>query len=320
MTSADCSEVLRSLRNETQVAALRRVVRLGLEKHGWLKRTSEPEADSGWRAEQVDLVACEALRAFPGRNWESSPADEVFDQFVDLAVMNRQSNRSHSFENSAELFLAGRRGHEYRARPADNADKSGIVLLAYGLCLAASAPVAAFVAALMNAWGIKKGTALTSNKDFHDFVSTMTSCALFLPLAYLQSRIRVLRAMPTVATGYLAILLLCAGFVFIEYRLAYGFVIAKQLDLPFSVSSAVGSLFDDAKSRWLYSGTFVVIAIALLQYSRFIGKLLPEEVEYSDELASFLSTAIVTTIAVVVSAVIKLLLLIASWPLQRWAG
>ena len=320
MTSADYSEALRArLRNESQVTALRRMVLLGLEKHGWLKHTSDPDADSGWRAEQVDFVACEAVMAFPGRDWVSTSADETFDQFVALAVWNRQTNRTHSFANSAELFLAGNRAYDHRAQ-VDTGDKSGVVLLAYGLCLAASAPVAAFVTALMNAWGVKKGTTLTSNKDFHDFVGIMTSCALFLPMVYIQRRIRVLRALPTVATRFLPILLLCALFVFIEYRLAYDFVFAQQLDLPFSVSGALGSLLDDARSRWLYSGIFVVIALAVLQYSRFIGNLLPEEIEYSDDMASFLSNVIITVIAVAVSAAIKVLLLIVSWPLQRWVG
>ena len=110
----------RILDNGPQAAALRQLVRSALEKQGWLKSADlqDPknrEANLRWHAEQVDLVALEAIRAFAGRDWESNIADDRFYEFIDLALMNRQSNRHHSFANSAELFLSGRRGSEYRA-------------------------------------------------------------------------------------------------------------------------------------------------------------------------------------------------------------
>jgi hypothetical protein len=308
----------RDLEDGARATALRRIVRVALEKQGWLKPTPQvddrnTEADHGWRAEQVELVAFEASKAFPGRDWQLNGADDQFEEFIDLAVMNRQSNRLHSFANSAELFLAGHRGREYRAGyNAPLPDKSGYVLLSYGLCLVASAPVAAFIASLTVASGLKRGTAFVSSRDFQDFVSLITSCALFLPLAYMTKRVRILRGMPAVAPKYLPMLVLLALVIFVEYRLVYDFSIAKQLGLPSSMGRGIGSLLDDARNRWLYSGTFVVISLALLQYSRFIGRLIPEEIEYSDELASALNTGVVTVISVIVSAIIKLLLVVAS--------
>ena len=126
--------------------------------------------------------------------------------------------------------------------------------------------------------------------------------------------------MPVVTPRYLPFLLLFALLIFIEYRLAYSLFYVNQDDLTLSIRRDLVSLFHDARDRWLYSGAFVVISIALLQYSRFIGRLIPQEVEdVSGELASFLEAAIVSTLAVVVSALIKLLLLVASWPV-RGAG
>jgi hypothetical protein len=298
-----------------QAAALRPLVQAALVRQQWLGGPSDPRAESDWAAEQVDLVALEALRAFPGRDWASSSSpDDLFDEFIDLALMNRQSNRENSFANSAELFLAGHRGREYRAGYYDPplGVRSAYVIAIYGLCLAATAPIAAFIAAMMLSSAIKKGTALASNRDFQDFVNLITSCALFLPLAYLSSRVRVLRATPRIITSYLPIVLLVAFGVFVEFRLVYELVIAKQMALSFSVRQSLGSLLQDARDRWLYSGTFVVISLVLLQYSGLIGRLLPEEIELSDELASFLMTVIVTVIAVAVSAVIKVLLIVVS--------
>jgi hypothetical protein len=309
----------RHLDSGAQATALRHIVGIALEKQGWLKPTAQVkdrhrEADRGWRAEQVELVALEASKAFPGRNWESNGADDQFEEFIDLAVMNRQSNRLHSFVGSAELFLAGHRGMEYRAGyNAPLPDKSGYVLLSYGLCLVASAPPAAFIAALTIALGLKRGTAFVASRDFQDFVSIIISGALFLPMAYMAKRVRMLRGMPAVAPKYLPILVLVALVIFVEYRLVYEFFMAKQLALPFSVRHGIGSLLQDARDRWLYSGTFVVISLALLQYSRFIGRLIPQEIEEtSDELASALHAGIVTVISVVVSAIIKLVLLVAT--------
>jgi hypothetical protein len=172
--------------------------------------------------------------------------------------------------------------------------------------------VAAFIASLTVASAHKKGTAFVSSRDLQDFVSLITSCALFLPLAYMTKRVRILRGMPAVAPKYLPMLVLLALVIFVEYRLVYDFFIAKQLGLPSSVGRGIGSLLDDARNRWLYSGTLVVISLALLQYSRFIGRLIPEEIEYSDELASALNTGVVIVISVVISALIKLLLVVAS--------
>jgi hypothetical protein len=321
--ATSCHALTRLERDVTRTTGLqqlpfRRIVRVALEKQGWLRPTPQAqgrntEADRGWRAEQVELVALEASKAFPGRDWELNGADDQFEEFIDLAVMNRQSNRLHSFANSAELFLAGHRGREYRAGyNAPPPDKSGYVLLSYGLCLVASAPVAAFIASLTVASGLKRGTAFVSSRDFQDFVSLITSCALFLPLAYITKRVRVLRGMPAVAPKYLPLLIVLALVIFAEYRLVYEFFIAKQLGLSFSMGNSIGSLLADARERWLYSGTLVVISLALLQYSRFIGRLIPEEIEYSDELASALNTGIITVISVVVSAIIKFVLIVVS--------
>jgi len=121
VAGSSLSEAQRLLDNGAQARRIRctGLVHSALVKYDWLEPLDldDPNFQSNlrWHGEQADLVAIEALRAFPERVWGSNDADDRFEQFIDLAVMNRKSNRLHSFANSAELFLAGHRADEYRA-------------------------------------------------------------------------------------------------------------------------------------------------------------------------------------------------------------
>lgn len=117
---------------------------------------------------------------------------------------------------------------------------------------------------------------------------------------------------PLVAPKYLPVLVLLALVIFIEYRLCYEFVLSNQLGLSFQLSHEVTSLLADARQGWLYSAPLVVVGVFLLQHSRFVGRLIPEAIEEIDEIASRVSAGIVIVFAIVVSAIIKLVLVVAS--------
>jgi hypothetical protein len=134
---------------------------------------------------------------------------------------------------------------------------------------------------------------------------------MFYPVAHFMKRVQTART-PVVPSAYLPILLLLALLIFVEFRLAAELFVAVRLGLPFSFSAGFGSLLADARQRWLYSTPFVVIGLSLLQHLRFIRKFVPEPLEEWDQAASAFSAAVIAVIAIAVSAVIKLLLMVAT--------
>jgi len=317
-------------------AALMQLIRSVIEKRA--------VGDATQRDTAVSLVAVAARIEFPERAWERyGKADEEFENFIAIALIDL--GHTGWFENTSkffQLYKALRLDVENGVVPWDAADhiermlravvakdpehplskhyaswlslltdRSGYIMRIYAVGLAAGAPVAALAAVVLTSIAMKIGTPFANDADVQDLIGALISGTMFYPVAHFMKKVQTART-PVVPSVYLPILLLLALLIFVEFRLATEFFVAVRLGEPFSVSAGFGSLLSDATQRWLYSTPFVVIGLSLLQHLRFIGKFVPEPLEEWDQAASAFSAAVIAAIAIAVSAVIKLLLMVAT--------
>jgi hypothetical protein len=317
-------------------AALMQLIRSVIEKRG--------VGDATQRETAVSLVAIAARIEFPERAWERyGSADEELENFIAIALIDL--GHTGWFENTTrffQLYKALKLDVEDGAVPWDAADniermlraivakdpnhplskhyaswlslltdRSGYIMRIYAVGLAASAPVAALVAVVLTSVATKIGAPFAADADVQDLIGALISGTMFYPVVYFMKRVQTART-PVVPREYLPMLILLALLIFVEFRLATELFVGIQLGLPFSFSASFGSLLVDARQRWLYSAPFVVIGLSLLQHLRFIGKFVPEALEDWDQAASAFTAVVIAVIAIAVSAVIKLLLMIAT--------